>query len=836
MRNITVIFILLSALLCRSQPQEIQLSSLPWTFRKASDSLAYPAKIPGTVHTDLLNNALIEDPFFGTNEKDLQWIENETWIYETGVTFTDNELKRKKARIVFGGLDTYARVYINDSEVLRASNMFRIWEKEVAEFLKPGNNTIKVVFEPAAVIAKEQAAQLSYALPGGERVFVRKPQYQFGWDWGPRFVTCGIWKEAQILLYNDPYITDVHSQVLTLNDTLAEIGLRITLSHPAQEDMILQAFVGDTLQQLQKNVKINTGESSCQLTVMVWNPRRWWCRGLGDAHVYKVLVQLRSGTNVISEKQQSIGLRTLELVQEQDAQGQSFYFRLNGMPVFAKGANYIPQDNFIPRVSDGRYRTLLQRAADANMNMLRVWGGGIYEKEIFYDLCDSLGIMVWQDFMFACAMYPGDSTFINNVKEEVRQQVIRLRNHPCLALWCGNNENDEGWKNWGWQKEFGYTAADSAAIYNDYRNLFLKEIPGIITRYDSSRNYHSSSPATGWGRPEAYTGGDVHYWGVWWGMEPFENYREKTGRFVSEYGFQSMPSAALLRKYLPENAFSLQSDAMKNHQKHPTGFETIRKYMVRDYKVPGSTEKFIYISQLLQARGMENAIEAHRKNRPLCMGTLFWQLNDCWPVVSWSCLDYEQSPKAFYYSAKNGFFNIILVNEMRGDKVLSYLVSDAMEDVSVILTVELMDFLGNTFYRNTVYHKASYNTSRQIFSFPLSQLDENSIPATATLIRYTLILNGTETRQQYFYFEKPKNLSLLDPGLRTEKAGMNKVKVTATKYLAKNVYLYSDNLVFEDNFFDLMPGQSRTVSYKSNLPSANASPVISVMSLYDTMK
>jgi beta-mannosidase len=470
------------------------------------------------------------------------------------------------------------------------------------------------------------------------------------------------------------------------------------------------------------------------------------------------------------------------------------------------------------------------------MNMLRVWGGGIYEKDLFYDLCDSLGLMVWQDFMFACAMYPGDSIYINNVCEEIRQQVKRLRHHPCIALWCGNNENDEGWHNWGWQKDLAYTPKDSAKIYGDYLLLFEKLIPQILSQLDSSRSYHPSSPATGWGRPEAYQTGDVHYWGVWWGMEPLESYRKKTGRFVSEYGFQALPPAALLKKYLPENGFSLKSDALKNHQKHPTGFETIRKYMERDYKVPAPTEKYIYVSQLLQALAMETAIEAHRKSQPACMGSLFWQLNDCWPAISWSCTDFENHPKAAYYSIKNCFREIILVNERHNDKVFSFLVSDAPEKTPVKITVELVDFMGNIYYRKVVYQTAEYHTSRHCFTFPLSQLDENSIPAAASLVRYTMLINNSETRIQYFYFEKPKNLSLIDPGLKTEYAGINKVKVIATNYLAKNVFLYGDDIIFDDNFFDLLPGQSKTVTYNCLIPDSQTKSIIRAISLFDAMK
>ncbi|MFN3940327.1 MAG: glycoside hydrolase family 2 protein, partial [Chitinophagales bacterium] len=297
---------------------------------------------------------------------------------------------------------------------------------------------------------------------------------------------------------------------------------------------------------------------------------------------------------------------------------------------------------------------------NANMNMLRIWGGGIYEKDVFYNLCDSLGILVWQDFMFACAMYPGDSAFLSNVKKEITYQVKRLRNHPSIALWCGNNEIDEAWHNWGWQSQYHYNTTEQKEIWSWYENVFHHLIPEVLSQTDTSRNYWPSSPSIGWGHKESLTSGDVHYWGVWWGNQSFEYYNQKVGRFMSEYGFQGMPSYRSFKNFTPLPELRYNSPTLKTHQKHPVGYETIFTYMQREYPVSDNLASSIYLSQLLQARGISIAMEAHRRNRPYCMGSLYWQMNDCWPVTSWSAIDYYGNRKALYYASKKTFAPLAL--------------------------------------------------------------------------------------------------------------------------------------------------------------------------------
>ena len=539
------------------------LSSENWTFNKQNEAKKHKATIPGTVHTDLFQNQLIPDPFFGNNEKQLQWIENENWEYETHFTLSESELKNQNIDLEFEGLDTYATVYLNGKAVLEANNMFRKWTISAKSHLKIGTNHLKVVFHSAVQKGKEEAKKLSYTLPEKERVFVRKAQYQFGWDWGPRFVTAGIWKKVQLKFWNSAKIENIKYSQIQLNDKKAI--LEFTTEIYVSKVKTIQLKINEKAEVF----NLKKGKNRIQMQYEITNPKFWWCNGLGDANLYPFTVEIGHKNQFFDVKKLNIGLRTIELIQERDQAGKSFYFKLNGKSVFMKGANMVPPDSFLPRVSDATYFSLVENAKKANMNMLRVWGGGVYFDDAFYEACDANGILVWQDFMFACSMYPGDEKFVENVKHEVIDNVNRLQNHPSIAIWCGNNENDEGWHNWGWQKQFNYSKADSTQIWNDYKKVFHEMIPQTLdSLLPKEKNiYWSSSPSIGWGRKESLLQGDSHYWGVWWGKEPFEIYEKKVGRFMSEYGFQSFPEIATVRKYaLPED-YDIFSEVMKSHQR-----------------------------------------------------------------------------------------------------------------------------------------------------------------------------------------------------------------------------------------------------------------------------
>jgi beta-mannosidase len=794
------------------------LSTENWTFNKQNEAKKHRATIPGTVHTDLYENQLIPDPFYGANEKQLQWIENENWEYETHFTLSKSELKNQNIDLEFEGLDTYATVYLNGKAVLEAKNMFRKRTISAKSHLKMGTNHLKVVFHSAVQKGKEAAAKLPYTLPEKERVFVRKAQYQFGWDWGPRFVTAGIWKPIQLKFWNSAKIESVKYEQKVLNESVANLDVIFTIF--AEKSGKYQIKLG----QKPFPFELKKGQNVVKVPIIIQNPILWWSNGLGVPHQYVFRFSLEQNQQIIDVKELKIGLRTIELIQEKDQIGSSFYFKLNGKPVFMKGANVVPPDSFLPRVSDATYFSLVDNAKKANMNMLRVWGGGVYFDDAFYEACDANGILVWQDFMFACSMYPGDEKFVENVKQEVIDNVNRLQNHPSIAIWCGNNENDEGWHNWGWQKQFNYSKADSTQIWNDYKKVFHEMIPQTLdSLLPKEKNiYWSSSPSKGWGRKESLTQGDVHYWGVWWGKESFEMYEKKVGRFVSEYGFQGMPNLETLQKVMNKEDLNFTSEAFKNHQKHPTGFETINEYMARDYVVPKDFDDGAYVSQLLQARGMKIAIEAHRRAKPNCMGTLFWQLNDCWPVTSWSSIDYYGNWKAFHYQAKRSFENLLLSVVEENDKYSVFLVNDDFENFSGKLELELLSFDGKSLWKTSNEISVRENSSTNVYEIPKADLMSFDLKQTVLKV----VFNNVKSN---FFFAKPKDLKLQKPNIQLRNIDDVTIEIS-TDVLAKNVFLSSENdTFFEDNYFDLLPNEKRIIKL------SKAAKEIKVKSLFDTM-
>ncbi|WP_262318360.1 beta-mannosidase [Flavobacterium odoriferum] len=823
-KKIFVFILCLNCFFNFGQTSYRNLSSENWTFNKQNEAKKYKATIPGTVHTDLFQNKIIPDPFYGDNEKKLQWIENENWEYETYFTLSESELKNQNIDLEFEGLDTYATVFLNGKAVLEANNMFRKWTISAKSHLKIGTNHLKVVFHSAVQKGKEEAKKLSYTLPEKERVFVRKAQYQFGWDWGPRFVTAGIWKKVQLKFWNSAKIENIKYSQVELNDKKAI--LEFTTEIYVSKVKAIQLKINEK----SETFNLKKGKNKIIMSYEIANPKLWWCNGLGEANLYPFTIEVQQKKQFLDSKKLNIGLKTIELIQEKDQAGKSFYFKLNGKSVFMKGANVVPPDSFLPRVSDSTYFSLVENAKKANMNMLRVWGGGVYFDDAFYEACDANGILVWQDFMFACSMYPGDEKFVQNVKQEVIDNVNRLQNHSSIAIWCGNNENDEGWHNWGWQKQFNYSKVDSTQIWNDYKKVFHEMIPQTLdSLLPKEKNiYWSSSPSIGWGRKESLLQGDSHYWGVWWGKELFEIYEKKVGRFMSEYGFQGLPNLETLQKVMDKEDLNFSSDAFKNHQKHPTGYETINEYMERDYVVPKDFEDYAYVSQLLQARGMKTAIEAHRRAKSYCMGTLYWQFNDCWPVTSWSSLDYYGNWKAFHYQAKRSFENVLLSAEVTDSGIYKFFViNDGIQNYAGELKAEIRNFNGQLLWQRKSYCKsdASSNVSAILLPFPsLKEIDTQN-----SYIKLEFISDDNHWESNFF-FEKPKDLKLLKPNIQIKTIDEVTIEIS-TDVLAKDVFLYSENdTFFEDNYFDLLPNEKRII--KLSKPVQN----IKVKSLFDTMK
>lgn len=658
MRKILFIFFIMISAVAFAQNYSIELNQ-NWQFSRAGTNKWYPAIVPGSVYTDLLRNKLIPDPFYSDNEKKVQWVDTCDWLYKT--MFAEKEFKDSSAQWIlnFAGLDTYADVYLNGKIFLKADNMFRNWQILLKKSDLRSNNELIIYFHSAKKITDSIAkAAFPVVLPDNNRVYARKAQFQFGWDWGPKLINCGIWKEASFSRRLSIKLYDTKFKIEDLKNDSSRITLMthykainaddrsFIISVNEKNKIETLAFSGingpstdqyDTLSFLRKKKKDNNVEYD--ITVNESTEFKGW----------------------VLQNKQTISINTsfTKLVQRKDSIGESFYFEKDGKPVYIKGANWIPANIFLPAAT-GTYDVLIRRAKAANINMLRVWGGGVYEDDAFYDLCDRFGIMVWQDFMFAGGMYPADKAFLQNVKTEVQYQVNRLKHHPCIVLWCGNNEIDEAWHNWGWQDQFNIHGADSARLWQDYKTLFEDSIPAWVHAVDSSRSYIPSSPKWGWGHDESFTAGDSHYWGLWWGLEPWESFKTHTGRFVSEYGMQSMPNYFTVKTYVPANDLHYSSPAVQWHQKASEGFSKLNfyldKYFIDSSKLKGlSLEEYTYLTQCLQYYILKNSIAIQRSKEPYNMGTLVWQLNDCWPATSWSITDNSLAPKAGWYAVKEAY-------------------------------------------------------------------------------------------------------------------------------------------------------------------------------------
>lgn len=834
--SVTILIALLVLTACRPDRPMRQMILTNWEFSAVGDTAKYPAEIPGCIHTDLLRHGIIEDPFYGKNELEVQWVGEEPWVYTISFIPEAHTLDKENIDLVFEGLDTYADVFLNDSLILQADNMFRSWKVDVKDLLRSGENRLKVFFSPPGPINEEKAKQLPYQLPD-IRAFTRKSPYHFGWDWGPELVTCGIWKTVYLRAWNGFRINNVHITHEKIGRKPLPLEIDLSIESDVETEVRVMVFddqegrrVGFEKLRLQKGIRHYKMEAELE------DPELWWPAGLGEQVLYNFRVKVIGGGGM-DEKSIRFGIREIELVQEVDDFGESFFFRVNGLPVFMKGANYIPQDNFLPRVDSLRYKKLFQSVVDANMNMLRVWGGGFYENDIFYELCDEHGILVWQDFMFACNMYPGDSAFSENVKQEALDNVSRLSNHPCIALWCGNNEIDEGWHNWGWQSALGYSEADSVKVWSDYDTLFHHILPEVLKEVDPGIIYHPSSPATGWGREEAYTRGDVHYWGVWWGEEAFDIYREKVGRFVSEYGFQGMPPMETIDSFggvsCPRTSSPVPHPRiLEAHQKHPRGTQLIQQYMEREFVVPEDFEDYVYISQVLQAEGMAEAFLSHRIS-PKCMGTLYWQLNDCWPVTSWSGLDYYGRWKALHYHVKRAYQPLMATTTSDHGRNEVHVVNDFPHEVnikSVLYRYSVDSVIGHPI-ENVLKMPAMSKQRAQSFPDP----NENR---SRLFITAELILDDEVVSRSFHYFVPTKDMDLPEPGLSYEIADSpaGPKIILKTKKLARQVFLEARGLEghFSDNFFDMAPGESRELIFRGEADAAELNQKLKIRSIYDT--
>ncbi|MBL7808381.1 MAG: glycoside hydrolase family 2 protein [Saprospiraceae bacterium] len=842
MKQVFLLAIALLPMLTDAQPSYTPirqaLNTGQWEFRQVGKPDWKPVKVPVSVHTALLQNGMIEDPFWRDNEEKLQWIEKEDWEFQSTFDVSPETLAKKHVELIFKGLDTYAQVFLNDSLIMETDNMFRTWRVEAKRFLKPTGNTLHIYFESPLKKTDDAWKNLGYELPGGQRVMSRKAQFHYGWDWGPRFVGAGILQKPQLEAWDDILIENMYITTQSVDPEKARMVARFRYRSDLKFPVVVQFKEGK-----RKSVEdriIWPGTHADSVTYDVENPKLWWCAGMGEPHLYDFTIEIKKGAQTVERQDVRMGIRKIELVTEKDAKGETFYFRLNGKPVFAKGANYIPQDIFQDRVDPLRTKKLLDDVVAGNMNMLRVWGGGIYEDETFYQLCDARGILVWQDFMYACALYPGNGRFLKTAALEALEQIERLRQHPSIALWCGNNENDEAWHNWGWQMQF--TEAQRTQLWREYKLLYSDILRTYVENNAGGVPYWESSPRYGRANPKSLTEGDSHYWGVWHDEEPFEILNKKVPRFMSEYGFQSFPEWRTIQSFTEPEDRKLDSKVMLLHQKHPRGNALIAEYMKRDFRNPKNFEDFVYVSQLLQAEGMRTGFEAQRRHKPYCMGTLYWQLNDVWPVASWSSIDNYGRWKALHYYAREAFSPVAVLPYLDGDKLKIYGVNDLADSLKVTLHIHAYTFEGsNVIDFNLPDLQLHTDSSKLLWEGTLKGL-LNGKKAENCVIELQLT-DPTESKVysiRNYYAVPSKKMNLPNPGLRitsVDKVEMGYQLRLETKNLAKNVYLQTDEEgFFSHNYFDLLPDKTIQVLFKTTKELPDPKKAFRVKTLVDAVE
>ncbi|HZL42713.1 MAG TPA: glycoside hydrolase family 2 protein [Verrucomicrobiae bacterium] len=820
-----------------------------WMFCDGEAGVLQPATVPGCVHTDLMRLGRIPDPFYGSNEKELQWIGEKEWIYQTTFDLPAALLAQEHVELVFRGLDTYATVTLNGSPILAADNMFREYRISCKSLLREKSNVLVIRFASVFDVNLPKYDTAPYrleAFPTNDQadekiaMYSRKAQFHYGWDWGPRLITCGVWRPVVVEAWSDARLRSVFVRQENVSPTGADILSKVEVLSDNAQDVRLSVFM-DSVCLAAENHSLAKGLNRITIKGHLADPKLWWTNGLGDQHLYQYRTTLESSGNLLDEYTASIGVRSLDIVRVKDASGTSLYVRLNGVPVFMKGANYIPQDNFQNRVTPDRYEHIVGSAAKANMNMLRLWGGGIYEQDVFYETCDRHGILIWHDFQFACAMYPADDAFLETVRQEIIDNVTRIRNHASIALYCGNNENAYCWHQ-VWKPK---CPPDIQRLQEaDMRKLYCGTIPKALKEADPTRYYHLSSPDAGFDGI-GYGDGDIHYWGVWHGKEPFENYLKNIARFVSEYGFQSYPELSTVRKFAAPNDRSLHSEVMLAHQRCTSderkdteyGNRLIQQNMDAWYKTPRDFESYLYVSQIMQADGVRVGMEAHRRAMPFCMGSLFWQIDDCWPAASWSSIDYFGRWKALHYAARRSFAACIVSPVLKPNEVEFWIVSDALAPIAGRLDIAVLDYSGNEVSRRSKELTIAPNSSQLRLTVSRHELSQRRDEAELVLV--SRFKNGDEIiAENLSCFCLPKELKLSPPEISSQirKSSIGYVIELTCRSFAKSVMLscVDDPGFFTDNYFDLLPNETRTIEYQTNLDESRMLQQLKVTSLVES--
>ena len=793
--------------------------------------------VPGSVYSILLENGKMEDPFYGENELDALELMKNDFVFEKRFTVPEEILHCPQALLRCEGLDTVCRLFLNGRPAGEAFNFYRTWEYDVTELLTEGENVLRVEIEsPVNYIHQKDDEKHYGASTDAMRGFsyLRKPHCMFGWDWGPRLPDAGIWKDICLLGVNS-------SRLLQLN-LRQEHTVHGTLTPETEENVSVKVFAEVTqtgnaevrITMTAPDGSVQTLENGC------WNPvdkvHLWWPNGLGGQPLYTVKAELVENGRVVDCQEKRIGLRTMTVVRRKDEWGETFAQCVNGQTFFAMGADYIPEDNIFSRITPSRTRDLLEQARDSHFNAIRVWGGGYYPKDDFYDSCDELGLVVWQDFMFACAHYPLTYEFEENITEEFAQNIDRLKHHASLGLWCGNNEMEM----FALYKEFEGTVFDQA----NYIRIFEHIIPHVLREHDPDTFYWPASPSSGgsFDDPNGENRGDVHYWDVWHGSKPFTEYRKFHFRYASEFGFQSFPSPKTVAAFCPPEERNIFSRTMEMHQRNGEANGKIVNYLSKTYLYPGSFEALLYASQLLQADAIRYGVEHWRRNRndDRCMGAIVWQLNDIWPVASWASIDYYGRWKALQYSEKRFFAPVMISCEEESE--LTSRRSVVQEPEGTVPATARLNVTNETWKPVTGIVKWSLRDagsqvlcegSREITVGAFSSEWAEQLDFTGTDFRenhlvYSFEVDGKTVSEGTVLFTAPKHYNFRDPKLTCSVEG-SRITVTAENY-ARYVAIESEDsdLILSDNYFDMEAG-STTVEVLKGDPNG----ALKLMSVYD---
>jgi len=807
----------------------IPLSEMQWDFRQVNTNNWYKANVPGNVISDLKNANAIPDPFYRTNEDSVQWIEKKDWEYQTTFDLSNKQIQYPVKKLQFEGLDTYAEVFLNDQKILSTINMFVGHEVDVSDILKPKDNSLKIVFKSPIKIQQQLLDSLGF-LPKSineiapdslkTRIFTRKAPFHYGWDWGPRLVTSGIWRTINLLLSNNARISDVYFKPVSIDTTEAKYMVECEVESflEKSENQVINIFFNNICLATQE-INLLPGKHKYNIPVAISNPNLWWCNGYGDAYLYDVNVQIGVGGRLDSYGQK-LGIRDIKLVQERDSVGRTFYFELNGVPIFAKGANYIPSHTLTTEITRNDYNRVLQDALKANMNMLRVWGGAIYEDKIFYNLCDKYGILVWQDFMFSCDNMPPMAYMYKTIAQEAKYNVKRLRNHASLALWCGNNEN-LGYMHSPHHKD-DYTPEQYQKLLKSYDTIYHYILKEAVESFHPEIDYWPSSPAAFPGNKlEDLVSGDEHNWHVWFGREPIDYYTKNISRFVSEYGIQAYPDMGTIDSFSVAGDQYFNSPVMEHRQRSNmnwiregfNGNHMMRFYMKNHFPEPDNFRSEVYFSQLMQQKAFKTAIEAHRSARPQCMGSLYWQLNDCWPAISWASVDYYGKWKASHFAVREAFKTFLVNPQWNNDKLTVDVVSDSIKGIQGHLVVQKFNIMKPG--------KLTVVAEKQLTVRKLSALKItfDTIQNKADFGYYfelKNINNGKILAQNILLPTDEKDITFAIPDIEVEKTqigGKTKL-VIKTNVFVKGLCLKSDiEGAFTNNYFDMVPGKAYTIFF-----------------------